>query len=554
MIARHARALTPLLALALGCDAPESSSSSPGGTVIIATGADADHVLPPLVATSVGKQVSDALFLPIARIGDSLNMLGDDGFTGLLAVRWDWSTDSLAIRFELDPAARWHDGTPVRAQDVAFSLDTYRSKAIGADVAPRLADVASLTVEDSLAFTVTWQRRSATQFHDFVSHLVPIPRHVYGVIPADSLRASAAARSPVGSGKFRFSAWDAGMRVEVVADTAHWLGRPSLDRVIWSVVPDPNTQLAQLLVGEADFVETLRGPALRQAAADTSLRFSQRPGLDFGLALFNLRARRRPAVPHPLFGDQRVRQALTLALDREALVRAVLDTLGSAMTSPFLSVSGMRGAMIPGHDQRAAIALLEEAGFRDANGDGVRERDGVPLQFTLTAPGTSPTRTRYLTLLAAAWKEVGARVIETPLDNAKMMADNEAGDFDVSLLGFSGTPDPKALEQAWTTGAPSTGRYNNPAVRAAFDTAAGSPDGRVARAQYVAAARRMIEDAPAVWLYEVRSVAGYHSRLRPVGIRPDAWWAHLDEWSVDPAHLKPRDRVGVAPAKAGAPP
>ncbi len=549
MAACPRRALT-LIALVLACTGPEASSAtSAGGTVIIATGGDADHVLPPLVAGSVGKQVSDALFLPIARIGDSLNLLGDEGFTGVLADRWVWSTDSLSIRFQLDPAARWHDGTPVRAHDMVFSLDTYRSKAVGADAAPRLADVASITPDDSVTFTVTWQRRSATQFHDFVSHLVPIPRHVYGAVPEDSLRASTLARAPVGNGKFRFGAWDAGRRIEVVADTTHWLGRPSLDRVIWSVVPDPNTQLAQLIAGDADFIETLRGPALQQAAADTSLRFAQRPGLDFGLALFNLRAR-RGTKPHPVFGDVRVRQALTLALDRDALVRAVLDTLGAAMTSPFLTVSGIRGAVIPDHDQRAAIALLEEAGFRDANGDGFRERDGVPLQFALTAPGSSATRSRLMTLLADAWKSVGARAIETPMDNARMMADNEAGDFDVSLLGFSSTPDPKAVNQAWTTGAPSTGGYANAAAFAALDTAGASTDPRAARAHYIAAARLMIDDAPAIWLYEVRSVAAFHSRVRPAGIRPDAWWAHLDEWSIDPAHMKPRDRLGVAGPKA----
>ncbi|MBL8960153.1 MAG: hypothetical protein JNJ98_09890, partial [Gemmatimonadetes bacterium] len=304
-----------LLGACTKADAP-TSSANPGGTLIIATGAEADHMLPPLVATSVGKQVSDALFLPIARIGDELNMLGDEGFVGVLADRWEWSADSLAITFTLDAAARWHDGRPLRADDVVFSFDRYRAPAVGADLGPKLAGISSITADDSLHFTVRYARRSATQFYDLVHHLVPFPQHIYGTIQPESLRASAAAREPIGSGKFRFARWEPGQRVEVVADTAHWLGRPGLDRVIWTVVATQETQLAQLLAGEADLVESLRGPALDQALADTNLAFVQRPAVDYVVAQFNLRERKARTRAHPLLGDARVRHALTAALNR----------------------------------------------------------------------------------------------------------------------------------------------------------------------------------------------------------------------------------------------
>ena len=542
-----------LLAVLLAACAPSEppkSSANPGGTLIIATGAEADQVLPPLVATSVGKQVSDALFLPIARVGDELNMLGDEGFVGILADRWEWSADSLAITFTLDAAARWHDGHPLRADDVVFSFDRYRSPAVGADLGPQLAGISSITADDSLRFTVRFARRSATQFYDLVNHLIPFPQHVYGTIHPESLRASAAVRAPIGSGKFRFARWEAGLRVEVVADTAHWLGRPGLDRVIWTVVPEQTAQLAQLLAGEADLVEALRGSALDQALADTNLAFLQRPAVDYVVAQFNLRERKSRAREHPLFGDPRVRHALTAALDRRVLVQSVLDTLGDAMTSPYLTIAGVRGLAFPPSGRDRARALLAEAGFTDSNNDGVVERNGTPLAFGLNAPSSSTGRVRMQTLIIDSWKAIGARVTPELTDNPTMMARNEAGDFDISLLGFTGSAAASDVSQPWRSpaGAQGTnwGGYSNAAFDSQLDSAASSIDPREARQHYARAGQFLIDDAPGIWLYEARTVRGMHRRIRPAAIRADAWWAHLDEWSVDPTRLLPRDRMGTA--------
>src|SRR5829696_9011269 len=112
-----------LAALVSGCgraDAP-STRRDTAPVLVIATPADADALLPPLVATTQGKQTADLLFDNLATLRDSLVTVGDAGFAPQLARRWTWAPDSLSIAFELDPRARWHDGRPVRASDVRFS-------------------------------------------------------------------------------------------------------------------------------------------------------------------------------------------------------------------------------------------------------------------------------------------------------------------------------------------------------------------------------------------------------------------------------------------------
>ncbi|MGQ0648595.1 MAG: ABC transporter substrate-binding protein [Gemmatimonadaceae bacterium] len=533
-----------LMVSACGDGPPRDAS---GGTLLIATGADAEALLPPLVASTVGRQVADALFLPIARIGDDLNLVGDEGFTAALASQWEWAADSLSIVFHIDPRARWHDGAPVRAADVLYTLKAYRAPAVSADKAPALASIDSITVRDSLTFVTWYRHRTATQFYDLVYNLTPIPAHVYSAIPFDSLAAAPAARQPVGSGKFRFARWQPGERVEVVADTSHWEGRPKLDRIVWLPVAEPTTQVAKLLAGEADMVEILRGDALHAVGADSSIRLIRRPEFLYANAVFNLRDPKTPSRPHRLFGERGLRRALSMALDRATLVGNVLDSLGAPMSSPYLSALALKADLLP-YDVARAARLLDSLGWRDQNGDGIREKDGNELAFKLSAPSSSAARSRAAIVMMNLFKGVGARVEVDNPENAVFMANNEAGKFDIALLGYTGSPAPSAIRQYWSSNqqgqGSNWGTYHNPAFDAVIDSAVRSTRAAEARTLYERAGQLLADDAPAIWLYELRSFSGLNDRFRTAPMRPDAWWAHLDAWSVDPARMIDRDRIG----------
>src|SRR5690349_8724436 len=142
---------TSLLSLAaallvLGCsgdrDAPDDNDT--GGTLIVASAADAGTLLPPLVDDVQGKQVVDQVFDGLAAIGTKINTVGDEGFTPRLAERWDWAADSLSIAFHLNPKARWHDGVPVRASDVRFTHQVYTDPAVASPHAAVVANIDSI--------------------------------------------------------------------------------------------------------------------------------------------------------------------------------------------------------------------------------------------------------------------------------------------------------------------------------------------------------------------------------------------------------------------------
>ncbi|MGH7663560.1 MAG: ABC transporter substrate-binding protein [Gemmatimonadaceae bacterium] len=548
--------LLSLLVLATaGCadTDPETGRGEPGGTVVIASAGDADFLLPPLITGVTGKQVVDQLYEKLAEIGPDLNTVGDDGFTPRLAESWEWADDSLSITFQLDPEARWHDGRPVRAGDVRFSHRFYTDSAVASAAATRLSSVDSVTIPDSVTAVVWFARRSPEQFFDFVYELLVLPEHVLGGIPAAELRSSPVAREPVGSGPFRFVRWEPGVRIEIVADTGFHRGRPSLDRVIWRISSDPSTAVTQLLTGAADFYEVIPPPAIPEIAADSMLQLIQYPALAYGYLAFNFRDPDNLRRPHPLFSHVGVRRALSMAVDREALVASVFDSLGRVARGPFASALVRESEMprqIP-FDPAAAATLLDSLGWRDANGDGIRERNGTTLAFDMLVPTSSRIRMSMAVLLQEQLRRVGARVELETVEFTTFLARQAGKQFDAALGAWNLDPSFSGLRQNWMTegqegtGTSNFGSYSGAGFDALVDSALVAPTPGERSRLKAAAFQAIVDDAPAIWLYEPLLVAAAHRRIDITGMRPDAWWAGIPEWSIAADRRIARDSIGL---------
>src|SRR3954465_1867230 len=136
---RHAGLFCALVAL--GCAGSESGGKTSGGTLAISIGGDPDVLIPSLVQTTQGAQVIDMIYDRLADIGDSLNIVNDHGFVPRLSDRWTWSPDSLRISFHLNPNAKWHDGVPVRSNDVRFTVASTKDSALGSPTAPVITNI-----------------------------------------------------------------------------------------------------------------------------------------------------------------------------------------------------------------------------------------------------------------------------------------------------------------------------------------------------------------------------------------------------------------------------
>ena len=547
------------IALTAACGRGEpvanAAAGPDGGTLVIAEPGDADNLLPPLASTIVGRAVSDLVFDHLAEIDDSLHTIGDAGFTPRLADRWTWTKDSLSITFHLNPRARWHDGQPVRAVDVRFSLALAKNPELASPFTPLLANVDSATVRDSLTAVMWLHRRMPESFYDIAYQLWILPEHVYGSTPPNKLATAEVSRHPVGSGRFRFESWEPGSRLVLVSDTGNYRGRAKLDRIIWSITPDNNAAYAQIASGQADLLENATPDQIKSATSVTAIRPFPYPALQYAFLGMNFRDPAHQAQPHPILSDIRVRRAISMAIDRRAMLRNVFDSLGNIGYGPFPRAVNTADTTLrlPPFDVAHAQSLLDSAGW-STGPDGMRRKNGRPLLLRVIVPTSSASRMQYAVLVQAALRTIGITLNIDAGQFPAFYAKQQAGDFDLVLAAYSSDPSASGMTQFWaaSAAAPIGGNvlsYANPRFEALLDSALSSFSALTAKNYAVRSYQVLADDVPAVWLYDVLSFGLINKRFHVTTLRADGYWEHLADWTVPPAERIDRDRIGIGAPK-----
>jgi peptide/nickel transport system substrate-binding protein len=552
-----ARPLARALALALagaawlaGCTRRPVCTGDYCGTLVIAAAGEPDILLPPVSDFAITRDVTEQLFLKLAELEPAGTTVGDQDFAPQLAARWEWDGPT-TLAFHLDPRARWQDGRPVTAADVAFTFAVYTDTVINSPFRASLREIAAVTTRDSLTAVFRFRRRYPEMFYDAVYHMRILPAHLLRELPRERWRSAPFGRAPVGDGPYRFVAWKAGESIELGADSTFFLGRPHIRRVIWRFTPDQQVAVTQLLARDADAVEVLVTPDnVRRVRADPQLALYPYQGSAYGYLGFNLRAPGDSSAPHPLFGDRELRRALAMAVDRERLLRNAWGDLAALPPGPMSQLLWIWDPTVPTlpHDSAQAARLLARLGWTDADGDGIRERAGRPLAFRILLPTTSAIRRQYGRLLQEQFRAIGADVQLDEVDFGVFNRRAQRGDFDALLNTWNTDPTPSSgIPETWTRagfGRLNYGRYANPEVDRLVEQAAVLATDRVqARRAWRAAIALLNQDAPAVFLFAPENVAAVHRRVENVVIQPDSWLARLRLWRIPADRLTERDRA-----------
>jgi peptide/nickel transport system substrate-binding protein len=340
----------------------------------------------------------------------------------------------------------------------------------------------------------------------------------------------------VGSGRFRFSSWERGARLVLAADSNNYRGRPKADRVVWLVSSDYPAAIVRFLTGAADFVDAVKPDFVARAKEQGKQLVVSNGSLDYGYLAFNLGDATRGKT-NALLGNRELRRALVMAVDRRALVRNVFDTMGFVAHGPAtraLPTSDSTGDIA--YDSVAAAHTLDSLGWTRGH-DGLRRRGSTALGFSLMVPSSSSSRNKLAVLLQEQWRKAGVAVRIDRLEANAFGARLQDRQFEAAINSWHIDPTPSSVREEWASSEIKKGGYNetsyrSPAFDAVIDSAVSERDPARSVELYRRAYRILTGDAPAMWLYELRNVHGVSRRINAVGIRPDAWWTNLADWSV----------------------
>ncbi|MDX1673557.1 MAG: ABC transporter substrate-binding protein [Longimicrobiales bacterium] len=439
-----------------GCGGPDGGGDRVG-TVVAGVRTDFSG-LNPVTNTSLDTDqvLKYGLFTPLIRYGDAFEP------EPYLAESWELHGDT-AVTFILRDDVVWHDGEPVTAHDVEFTFDLAKAPETGSLIGGvYLAQVRSAVAVDDRTVTFRFTGPHAQALEDF--WWAPLPRHLLEDVQPAQLVNAPYNRAPVGSGPFRFGEWRANDRLVLVpADSfPAALGGPAESRVVFRVIPEPATLLTELLTGGVHVdiaVEPDQAPRVSEA---DDLTLHSYPGTTLYYLGWN--TQRSP------FDDPRVRRAMTLAIDRQELIDGLLEGYGTRATSTVPPWHPYHPEIAPlPHDPARARSLLAEAGWMDGDGDGVRERDGSPLSFSILT-SERPLNRSMVEAIQSRLAAVGATVEIRVLEFQTMLSLHRERAFDAVLSNwvldnFQMAAAPYALFHSDQAGIP--GSANRSGVRSA---------------------------------------------------------------------------------------
>jgi peptide/nickel transport system substrate-binding protein len=500
-----------------------------GDTFIEGSIGDASTLLPILASDSASSEINGLLYNGLVRYDGDLKIVGE------LAESWEISADNLTITFHLRQGVKWHDGQPLTAADVLYTYQLYVDPETPTAYAESFLQVKKAETPDDFTFRVTYEKPYAPALISWGMSV--LPKHL---LQGHKITESKLARHPVGTGPYRFVEWQGGEKIVLEANRDYFEGSPFIKRFVFRIIPDTSTQFLELQTGGLDFMGL--SPLQYDRQTDTlafKRLFNKYRYLSFGYTYLGYNLKR------PLFQDRRVRQALAYAIDKQEIIDGVLLGYGQAATGPYkpdLWTYNGQVRRYPYNPEKAR-QLLAAAGWSDSDGDGILDKQGQPFSFTIVTNQGNDLRSKAGEIIQRRFKQVGIDVQLRIIEWATFLKEFiNPGNFDATILGWSGTPDPDQFE-IWHSS--KTGPrelnfigYKNPEVDALLE------EGRRIFAQaerkkiYDRFQEILAEDQPYTFLFVPEALPTVASRFMGIEPKPAGIRYNFNQWYVPKGRQK----------------
>ena len=438
-----------------------------------------------------GTAVLSEAYIMFELVYDSMYDLQLDGsFTLTLADSVDVSDDGLVYTYHIRDGVTFHDGTPLTAEDVAFSYNFYKANEDFPYMNPYTyyIDTVEATDNNDAVLTLT---EAIPNIESQLVFMYILPKHIWeGANPTEFENTEM-----IGSGPFKMVEYKQNEFVHLAANKDYYLGAPKIDEVIFQTFENQDALVQAIKTGQVDMITEMPNTAV--AALKNTENVEVVIGAPFApevtdIILNQVSPENCPTADggvcsgHPALLDRNVRLALAYATDKQKIIDVVLLGLGTpglTLIPDGLGVWYNNTIKDYPYDVAKANQVLDDAGYKDANGDGIRDMpDGSrPLTFRLNWPSDSLTAPRMAELLGEMWGEIGVSLEPQAVDPDALTAQCcPAFDFDIMIWGWGSDPDPNLLLGVMTTdqiptGSSETG-YSNPEFDDLYNQQATAPD------------------------------------------------------------------------------
>jgi peptide/nickel transport system substrate-binding protein len=499
-----------------------------GDTFIQASIGDIGGLIPSLTSDQSSHEVGGMIYDGLVKLDRDLNT------APAMAESWTYSRDCLDLTFKLRRDVKWHDGRPFTAADVVFTYQTMINPKTPAPFKEGFLLVKDVQAPDPYTVRVTYDKPYARAVETWGTYI--LPKHLLqSFAEAGTLRESPQNSHPIGTGPYRFQEWKPGEKVVLVASPDYYEGRPYLSRIVYRVIPSQATIFLELKAQGVDVTGLTALQYKRQTeypAFEKAYNKFRYPGSGYTYLGFNLK--------DPRFADRRVRQAFAHAIDKQELIDGVRLGLAREATGPIRPGTWAYTDRVErfAYDPAKAKALLEEAGWKDRDGDGlVEDREGKPFTLTIRTNQGNDERKKIAEIVQQRLKEIGIQADIQLIEWAAFIKEFvKPRRFEVIVLGLgTGTdPDQFVVWHSSQRGPDQMNRtgYANPEVDALLEA------GRMSciqneRVRYYHRIQEILaQDLPMIFLYNRESLPVVAARIRGVSPAPAGILHNFTEWYV----------------------
>ena len=539
-----------LIAFLSSCNKEKPSHSN---RVVIGIESDIQSTNPLFSYTVDEGNISELLYLSLIQFGWNSNE-GELIPEPMLAKDWQWNKDSTSVTFDLRNDVYWSDGVQFTAKDIVFSFDLYSDpqvqssrygmfKNFYSDSSSHIDLDKTFIVENPFKITINIKKGVLPDFNDFAIPI--IPQHVYDNIDRKNLISAEKEMKPVTDGAFILSKWEKNQAIILRANKKSFLTKPSgPQEIIFKVVPEYSSRITQLRRGEIDLMEDIEAGDVAQLRNDSNLKIFPLLGRDYDYAAWNnidpdTYRKTKRITPNKLFGDEKVREAFTYAINRQGIVNNFLNDMGQVAIGPVSPIfkNSLDTLLNPlPYDPEMAKKILASDGWKDVNQDGVLEKGNLKLAFTFYIPGGNPRREYAATVIKNDLKKIGVDIRIESLEPQVFFQRMFAHEFDAWMAGWS-VPLPLDLKPFWYSDLKNTplniSGYQSKAVDLLLNQIEKTKSPPYRKQLYREFQELVYKDNPMTFLYWVDNIIAYNTRIKDINITPLGAVYHCWNWTVN---------------------